>query len=341
MYNIFHKLRIFQRIQKIAIVLGLSFVLLGSVFGAMVAVTVFIQPIPVEAVTLKDFQIINIPIRQYEPFTIPPNSKKHLDPAGNTPTDPDIIDVMIAVEKFLVILAPIIATLVIIWGGYQYFLSGTTDGQKDGLKAVQAAVIGLALVLGAEFFITILIPLVFPSSGGVYSFSATGLVTFIEKNFVTTLINLSSIIAVLVIVWGGYKYFISTLPNAKDEGKDTIIKGVLCLIVILLAYPIVGLIQSIFPALNNTTTASVVIGNAQKTIITFIQDVLIKFLIPLSSIVTVFFIILGGYYFLTAADNADSIAKGRKTLINALIGLVVVLAATTIVSLVIYFTKNL
>lgn len=49
----------------------------------------------------------------------------------------------------------------------------------------------------------------------------------------------------------------------------------------------------------------------------------------------VLFIVLGGFQFLTSAGNPKMAEKGKKTLLYAVIGLVVVVLATTIVNVVV------
>ena len=50
--------------------------------------------------------------------------------------------------------------------------------------------------------------------------------------------------------------------------------------------------------------------------------------------VAVGFIMYGGFMFMTSAGNPDQAAKGRKTLINAIVGLVIAISAGIIVNLI-------
>lgn len=60
----------------------------------------------------------------------------------------------------------------------------------------------------------------------------------------------------------------------------------------------------------------------------------IRILIGLLFAITVLFIILGGYQYVTSAGNEEQAKKGRKTLIYAIIGLVVVILSYVIVNTV-------
>lgn len=50
--------------------------------------------------------------------------------------------------------------------------------------------------------------------------------------------------------------------------------------------------------------------------------------------VAVIFLMVGGFWYLTSAGNEEQAEKGRKTLINSIIGLVVIILAATIVRIV-------
>lgn len=50
--------------------------------------------------------------------------------------------------------------------------------------------------------------------------------------------------------------------------------------------------------------------------------------------VTVFFILYGGFKFLTGGSNPEQTSKARKTIINAVIGLVISMASIAIVNLI-------
>ena len=55
-------------------------------------------------------------------------------------------------------------------------------------------------------------------------------------------------------------------------------------------------------------------------------------LLYLAGIIAVLFIIIGGYQYLTSGGNDEDAEKGKKTVTNALIGLIVVILAFTIVN---------
>lgn len=67
------------------------------------------------------------------------------------------------------------------------------------------------------------------------------------------------------------------------------------------------------------------------------NDLIIKainILLGVAALVAVLFLVIGGFRYITSAGNDEQAKAGRKTIINALIGLVVVILAYVIVSAV-------
>ena len=71
------------------------------------------------------------------------------------------------------------------------------------------------------------------------------------------------------------------------------------------------------------------ICTAQSGIAWFIQLLLL-----FAGSVAVIFIIIGGFRYLTSAGNEEAAESGKKTLINSIIGLVIIVLAATIVRIV-------
>lgn len=64
---------------------------------------------------------------------------------------------------------------------------------------------------------------------------------------------------------------------------------------------------------------------------------IIKILLYFAGIVAVIFVIIGGYQIMTAQGNASQATNGRKTLTNAIIGLVIIVLAYIIIQAVVAF----
>jgi hypothetical protein len=65
-----------------------------------------------------------------------------------------------------------------------------------------------------------------------------------------------------------------------------------------------------------------------------IAIVAINTLLVFAGTVAIIFLIIGGFFYLTSAGNEEQAEKGRKILINSVIGLVVIILATTIVRII-------
>lgn len=63
--------------------------------------------------------------------------------------------------------------------------------------------------------------------------------------------------------------------------------------------------------------------------------VIIRVLLLIGGAIAVLFVIIGGYQYLTSGGNEESAEKGRKTVTNALIGVVLIVLAWVIVNVVV------
>lgn len=240
-------------------------------------------------------------------------------------------------------LAVVISTLVIAKGGFDYY-QGTIDDKAKGIETIRKGVLGLATVLLSNA-IANLIKNFFGASinNTTNSFDFKNLPTQsaailkpVLENGTTFLLNLTSVVAILVVIYGAYQYYAASFPGQKAEGQKVLTNGVIGLIVSILARPIVALIQV---TLSATEPAKVTTLSLNATgIITVVKSLLSNIIIPVSSVVTVFFIVLGGYYWITSSGS-DQVKKAREAIQNAIVGFVVTLLATTMVQLIIFFVK--
>jgi hypothetical protein len=235
------------------------------------------------------------------------------------------------IQGFLLPLAPIVGLLAIVWGGYQYYF-GSFTGKSDGMKAIQSGVIGIAIFSGYSIFIDVtsgtttgLIPSLF-ADGGI---TAEPLIAFIQDTLLNNfLYALAGIVAVLAMVYGGYQYV--TSPFSKEAGLKTIQNAAIGLAIILLASVAKNFITATFE--NETIN--------KDPFISLAQQVVSNFLLPVSSVVTLIFVVYGSYQWMTAQEPSQ-VKDAQKTLKNALIGLVIVIASFSITQLIVYIVTNL
>lgn len=61
----------------------------------------------------------------------------------------------------------------------------------------------------------------------------------------------------------------------------------------------------------------------------------IQLLLFVSGSLAVLFLIIGGYFYITSGGNEEQAARGRKTITNAIIGLIIIILSYTIVNVII------
>lgn len=60
----------------------------------------------------------------------------------------------------------------------------------------------------------------------------------------------------------------------------------------------------------------------------------VRLMLMFSGAIAVVFVIIGGYQYMTSAGNEESAEKGKKTLINAVIGIVIIILSYAIISVI-------
>ena len=75
-------------------------------------------------------------------------------------------------------------------------------------------------------------------------------------------------------------------------------------------------------------------GAIGQTTIFGLIGIVLTWLLTFAGIIATVFLIVGGYQYITSGGNEELAEKGKKTLINSVIGIVVVVLAVTIVTIV-------
>ncbi|HMR55260.1 MAG TPA: pilin [Candidatus Doudnabacteria bacterium] len=79
------------------------------------------------------------------------------------------------------------------------------------------------------------------------------------------------------------------------------------------------------------------VRGTNETSLTDFAKQIIDWALYIAAVISVIFIIVGGYYYITSAGSDEQAKKGRKTLVNALIGLSLVILSFIIVQVVYRF----
>jgi type IV secretory pathway VirB2 component (pilin) len=233
------------------------------------------------------------------------------------------------VDGFLIPLAVPLALIVIMWGGYQYFIGGF-DGKSNGIKAIQSAVIGLIVVLMARFLVNSIFggDGVEPILGADGAINPNGIIKFMDSIRIA-LVSLSGAFAAIVLVWGGYKYFFSSLDWEKEGGGKALRNGLVGLIIIFLANGVWTSVTSLATEVASSDGNGIALLG--ERIVTPLLTDARSFLVTIASGMAVLVIIWGGYkYFFNGIEAAKK--DGLEAIRNGVIGLVAVLLANTVVS---------
>jgi Type IV secretion system pilin len=261
-------------------------------------------------------------------------------PNGTTPSNyfkgcSESNSLLSIILKFLQDIAPYVTTILLIIGGYEFF-SDENAKKTSAQSTIYAALTGYSVILLAPILTQVITDTFTPGKDNA-PLNTTAIKILLDQ-IINILIDLSSIVAVVCIVLAGYAYFLEFfVNNGKQEGKlrgrDLLSAGIMGLIVTTLARPIVAFIKSTL--ISDKASLNLDTSN----VITLIKNVLGNFLIPLSSLLSLVFVVISAYLWLTAGQDEERVKNARKFLNNALIGLVIVLLSTVIVQLIIFFIQ--
>lgn len=142
---------------------------------------------------------------------------------------------------FLYTLGPILAVIVIMWGGYLYYNSVFDGSDKRAMETVRAGVIGLAIIMSVPIIYSIFLDLsgATSSSDSLFSKLASTIVGNIIKPIANAGIVMGAAAAVISFIFAGYQYL---MGDAK-KGQEALRNAFIGLIVVLASVAIVALIQ--------------------------------------------------------------------------------------------------
>lgn len=225
-----------------------------------------------------------------------------------------------------------LATLFIMFGGFEWI--NDKDVKKTSASATIFAAIGGYIIINIAPLIVSVITKSIDQENG---FNPTAIIALLD-NLIDFGLNISTVFCVVCLVIAGYSYFAEYFWNEQRQSdklapSQLIFGAIAGLVVITLARPMIYFIKSIFQVDNNTLVFQ------NQPIVNLLQNFLARFAIPISSILAVVFIVIAGYFWMTAQGDEKKVAAAKDMVRNAVIGLVIVLLCTTIVQLITFFIK--
>lgn len=219
----------------------------------------------------------------------------------------------------------------IIYGGYLYiFSSGDTGKVAAGKKTLTHAFIGLAIVGLANIILDAIRIALMSESGafeGCVVTSGSGCVKpeDLVVNIIQWIIGISGVVAAIFVVIGGISYMTSAGDSGKlQKAKATITYALIGLIIVALSEVILSFVIDM---INNADAS----GDFSSALQSLLNSV-----IGICGLVATIFVVMGGYYYITAAGDPGKIQKAKNTILYACIGLAVCALAFAIVN----FTIN-
>ncbi|MDP3997021.1 MAG: hypothetical protein Q8P73_00770 [bacterium] len=216
------------------------------------------------------------------------------------------------INVFLALIA-VIAVAAIIYGGVQYMISGGDEQQAaKGKRTVLFAVVGLLIVGLAAAIVQF--------TGGALKGRTTKLPDMIFT-IIKVFLALIAVIDLAAIIYGGVQYMISGGDEQQAaKGKRTVLYAVAGLIIVGLAFAIVVFTAG---AIRGETMA------LPDMILTIINVFLV--LVSLAALIA---IIYGGVQYITSEGDEQKSATAKRTILYAVLGLLVTGFAAAIVAFV-------
>ena len=217
----------------------------------------------------------------------------------------------------------------IIYGGYLYiFSSGDTGKVAAGKKTLTHAFIGLAIVGLANIILDAIRIALMSESGAFESCAVTSECVKPEElvvNIIQWIIGISGVVAAIFVVVGGIGYMTSAGDSGKlQKAKATITYALIGLVIVALSEVILSFVIDM---INNADASGDFSGAIQR---------ILNSIIGIGGLVATVFVVMGGYYYITAAGDPGKIQKAKNTILYACIGLAVCALAFAIVN----FTIN-
>ncbi len=152
----------------------------------------------------------------------------------------------------------------------------------------------------------------------------------VATNLLTSLKNIVAVLAVLFIVIGGMMYIFSSGDEKRIETAKKIITGAAIGFAIVLIAP--SLLREIGDVLGWS-------GTSTATKLDTIAARVLTFLLSIAGIIAIIFLVIGGMTYMGgfsnvigSGDSKKSVETGKKIITNAIIGIIVIMAALVIVN---------
>lgn len=142
----------------------------------------------------------------------------------------------------------------------------------------------------------------------------------------------ASAIASIFIVVNGYQYILAAgNPEKIEKAKQGLTWSIMGFILVISSYGIVALLQQVLQSKNRVNQVDVPgTPNSVGSVLENLAMIIFVF----GGATAVLFLILGGYRYITSQGNPDLAESAKKTVLYAVIGLIVVFMSALLFNLV-------
>ncbi|HMB65859.1 MAG TPA: pilin, partial [Patescibacteria group bacterium] len=157
-------------------------------------------------------------------------------------------------------------------------------------------------------------------------------------NIISVILSLVGVILLIIVVYGGVLYMTAGGDSEKvRKAKSMIANSIIGLIIVLAAYSISSFVVRSIGG-EGTSTLNMLSGSAGgltgQNLPTLIGNIL-GVILSLAGVVLVIIITYAGFLWMTAGGDSEKVKKAKSWMTNAVIGLVIVLAAYAISNFVV------
>lgn len=242
------------------------------------------------------------------------------DVEGAVPGGSDLVVRLLFIINFFLALVGVVALAFVLTGGVRYITSQGDEGATEKAKqTILYAVLGIIVVGLSAVLVNFTALSVGLGTGlpGGNNLSGTILVVI---NFFLALLGVTALTFVLI---GGVRYITSRgEESATESAKRTIFYAVIGIIVVGLAAVLVN-----FTALSVGLPTGLLASNDLPTAIL----ILINFFLILAALTALIVIIYAGVQYITSQGDQDKAQSAKRTILYAVVGLLVIgLAAVTV-----------
>ena len=152
-----------------------------------------------------------------------------------------IVTIVKNVGQIILQIGGYIAVVIVMYGGFLYITSSGDPGKAaSGKKTITNGLIGFVIMRSAD--------LIIDTVGGVAEiFSGNSTLGSVAHAFASEFLFWGGAICVLMMIWGGLQYVLSTGdPGKAAKGKQTLVYALVGFVIMILAAVIVNVVNTTF-----------------------------------------------------------------------------------------------